>query len=49
MTGLEKSGLRFGFETEFINFFKTQHRIMNDVIPALKTNTYFQLFKQNFK
>ena len=47
MSNLTDSRLRFGFENEFIHFFKSQHRIMNCNIPTLSTKSYYRLFSNS--
>ncbi len=45
--GLVDSRYRFGFEQEFIHFFKANHRILNINIPTLRTKSIFNLFSND--
>jgi RNase P subunit RPR2 len=45
--GLSDSRYRFGFEQEFIHFFKANHRILNINIPTLRTKSIFNLFSND--
>jgi hypothetical protein len=44
---LSDSRYRFGFEQEFIHFFKANHRILNINIPTLRTKSIFNLFSND--